>query len=174
MKKIFKRILILAAVLTVMATVLAFSSSAADESNKKWIGAWGTGATEIGFDGYNSIVPYVGKVTMRAVITPTTSGTKARFKISNLYGDEDLVITRVTIAKSIKGSKVDPNSIKIVTFNEGYQNVTVAPGEEIYTDPVVFNINAGEPVALSIYAEEFTEVKTMGLSGASAYFTTEI
>ncbi len=171
MKKIFKRILILAAVLTVMATVLAFSSSAADESNKKWIGAWGTGATEIGFDGYNSIVPYVGKVTMRAVITPTTSGTKARFKISNLHGDEDLVITRVTIAKSIKGSKVDPNSIKIVTFNEGYQNVTVAPGEEIYTDPVVFNINAGEPVALSIYAEEFTEVKTMGLSGADTYLT---
>lgn len=171
MKRSFKKIFILAAAVAVIATLFAFSSSAADETNQKWVGAWGTGATEIGFDKYSSITPYVGKVTMRAVITPTTSGTKARFKISNLYGDEDLVVSRVTIAKSIRGSKIDANSVKIVTFNEGYQNITLAPGEEIYTDPVSFNITAGEDIALSIYADEFTEVKTMGLSGADTYLT---
>ena len=171
MKRLMKKFLVLAAVVAALSAVLAFTSSAADDSNKKWVGGWGTGATEIGLDNYSAITPYVGKVTMRAVITPTTNGTKARFKLSNLYGDEDLTITRVTIAKSIKGSKIDTNTVKIVTFNEGYQNITLAPGEEIYTDPVVFNITAGENIALSVYVDEFTEVKTMGLSGADTYLT---
>lgn len=171
MKKLFKAFMVISVALIAVLGAFTLSSSAAEEKNEKWIGAWGTGATEIGVDTYNSITAYVGKVTMRTVISPTASGTKARFKISNLYGDEDLIITRVTIAKSLGGSKVDTNTIKIVTFNEGYQNITLAPGQEIYTDPVVFNINPGEKIALSVYAEEFTEVKTMGLSGADTYLT---
>lgn len=170
MKRIIK--LFMAVVIAVIAAVCAFCvTGMAADSDEGWIGAWGTGATEIGIDGYSSITPYVGKVTMRTVITPTADGTKLRFKISNLYGDEDLVITRATVAKSVSGSKVNTSTIKIVTFNEGYQGVTLAPGKEIYTDPVVFDVKAGENIAISIYAEEFTEVKTMGLSGADTYLT---
>lgn len=169
MKKLTK--LLLALIVAVVSAVCVFcmTGMAADDDERGWIGAWGGGATEIGVEGYNSITPYVGKVTMRTVITPTADGTKVRFKISNLYGDENLVITRATVAKSITGSKVDTSTIKIVTFNEGYQGVTLAPGEEIYTDPVVFDVRAGKDIALSIFAEEFTEVRTMALSGADTY-----
>ena len=170
MKKFAKFYLTLA--LTVLAVFgVFFVGASAAQAEDKWVGAWGAGATEIGIEGYDSITAYVGKVTMRAVITPTTSGSKVRFKISNLYGDENLVITRATIAKSIKDSKIDTSSVKIVTFNEGYQGVTLAPGAEIYTDPVVFDVRAGEKIAISIFADEFTEIKTMALSGADTYIT---
>ncbi len=171
MKKLFKLWITMAVAILAIIGAFTVTGSAANDEDENWIGAWGAGATEIGVDGYNSITAYVGKVTMRTVITPTASGSKVRFKISNLYGDENLIITRATVAKSISGSKVDASTIKIVTFNEGFQGVTLAPGQEIYTDPVVFDVNAGENIAISIFADEFTEIKTMALSGADTYLT---
>ncbi|MEE1319942.1 MAG: Ig-like domain-containing protein [Acutalibacteraceae bacterium] len=167
MEKAFRLLftLIIAIITAVMA--FSFSSSAADE---KWVCAWGTAPTKIGIDGYQNINAYVGDVTARVVITPTASGKKLRIKMSNRYGKEPLVLTRVTIAKSLGGSKIDTATTKIITFNEGYQGINLAPGEEIYSDPVVFPVTATQDkVAISFFAEQFTEISTMGLSGAESF-----
>lgn len=170
MKRTFKSLLTLAlAVLTAM-VVFAFSGSAADEKEENWVCAWGTGPTQIGIDGYNNITAYVGDVTVRTVITPTASGSKIRIKLSNIYGREPLVLTRVTASRPVKGATIEEGSTKIITFNDGYQYVTVPAGEEIYSDPVSFPVNALEDkIAISMYAEKFTEITTMGLSGADSY-----
>mgnify|MGYP003305192837 CR=1 FL=1 len=152
--------------------VFAFSGSAAEEKKDNWVCAWGTAPTQIGIDGYSNISAYVGDVTVRTVITPTASGSKIRIKLSNIYGRQPLMLTRVTISKSVGGSRVIPESTKIITFNEGYQYVTLPAGEEIYSDPVVFPVNALEDkIAISMYAEKFTEITTMGLSGADSYLS---
>ncbi len=167
MKKAFKILLTLVIAVISAVTALSFSSSATDE---KWVCAWGTAPTRIGIDGYQNITTYVGDITARVVITPTASGKKLRIKMSNRYGKEPLVLTRVTIAKSLGGSKVDTATTKIITFNEGYQGINLAPGEEIYSDPVVFPVTgAQDKIAISFFAQEFTEISTMGLSGAETY-----
>lgn len=153
-------------VLTVCATV--FSASAATEDDK-WICAWGTAPTEIGIDGYENITAYIGNVTARTVITPTASGSKLRIRVSNFYGNDVMKLTRVTVAKSLGDSKIDPDTVKIVTFNEGQPFVSVPAGKEYYSDPVTYDVTAGEDIAISIYIEDFTEVKTMGLSGGETY-----
>ena len=168
MKKIIKGLLagLTLTVLLVCATV--FGASAVND-NSKWISAWGTAPTEIGIDGYNNIVAYVGNVTARTVITPTASGSKLRLRFSNYYGTSSMKITRVTVAKSVEGSTIDPASVKMVTFNEGQPFVTIPAGKEFLSDPVTFDVVAGEKIAISIYLEDFTEVKTMGLSGGDTY-----
>lgn len=166
MSKKIKAVLTMLVVLVTMIVACSFSSSAA---SGKWITAWSTAPTEIGVEGYDNITAFVGEVTARVVFTPTADGTKLRVRVSNVYGDKPLTITRATVSKSMGGVKIDTSTTKIVTFNQGYQSVTVPAGKEYYSDPVVFDVNAQEDIAISFYVHEFTEIKTMGLSGADTY-----
>ena len=168
MKRSVKGIFTALLLIVVVLCMTAFGASAANE-DAKWITAWGTAPTEIGIDGYQNIVAYIGNVTSRTVITPTASGSKLRIRVSNYYGDDVMKLTRVTVAKSLGGSKIDPDTVKIVTFNEGKQFVSVPAGQEYYSDPITYDVVAGEDIAISIYIEDFTEIKTMGLSGGDTY-----
>ena len=151
----------------------AFSTFAAS-SDAKWITAWGTAPTEIGIDGYDNITAYIGNVTARTVISPTSDGSQLRIRLSNAYGKSPMKITRVTVAKSLGGSKIDLKTLKSVNFNEGQPFVSVPAGKETLSDPVTFNVKAGEPIAISIFIEDFTEIKTMGLSGGQTYLSLPI
>lgn len=168
MKKTVKGLLAALVLMVVLLCATAFSTSAVN-SDDKWICAWGTAPTEIGIDGYENIAAYIGNVTARTVITPTASGSKLRIRVSNYYGNDVMKLTRVTVAKSLGGSKIDPDSVKMVTFNEGQPFVSVPAGKEYYSDPITYDVVAGEDIAISIYIEDFTEVKTMGLSGGETY-----
>ncbi len=168
MRKTLTGALKITVVMLLLCIMTVFSVSAAN-SDDKWICAWGTAPTEIGIDGYENITAYIGDVTARTVITPTASGSKLRIRVTNYYGSSEMKLTRVTVGKSIGGSKVDPDSVKIVTFNEGHQSISVPAKKEYYSDPVVFDVKAGEDIAISIYIEDFTEIKTMGLSGGETY-----
>ena len=174
MKKYFKTLIcFLAAV--VCALTVGFTSvtvSAANEENSKWVTAWGTTPAKINMNGMSVIGSLVGDVTVRTVINPSASGEKIRIKLSNYYGDKPLKIKSITAAYSKGKSKIDENSIKIVTFNDGSPDVSVAPGEEIYSDDISLPVTANQPIAFSIFINEYQDVGTMGLSGGTSYFTT--
>ncbi len=145
---------------------------AASSDNEKWICAWGTAPTQIKLNGISDISAFVGDVTVRTVITPTADGKKLRLKISNYYGEEPLKINYVTVAKSLGESKIDIETLKYVTFDEGYPGVTIPAGREYYSDAISFDVNAHENIAVTIYVSEYQDVSTMGLSGADTYITT--
>ncbi len=170
MRKTMKGALAFIVMLVSIICITVFSTSAASE-DAKWITAWGTAPTEIGVDGYDNIAAYIGNVTSRTVITPTANGSKLRIRLSNAYGSAPMKITRVTVAKSLGGSKIDVSTLKSVNFNEGQPFVSVPAGKETVSDPVTFNVKAGEPIAISIFIEDFTEIKTMGLSGGDTYLS---
>ena len=181
MKKHLKMFLcFLAAFVSALAMVASSTTvSAADEyEDKQWISAWGTAPTEMNIAGMSAVGSLVGEVTVRVVINPTASGEKFRIKLSNYYGNEPLRIKGITAAKSVlkkdgtAESKIDVNTLKYVTFNEGSTDVVVPEGEEIYSDPISLPVVAHQPVAISMFVSEYQYVNTMGLSGASTYFTT--
>ncbi len=171
MKKTLKLILSVAIIVMTMFAVFSFSSSAADREGK-WIGAWGTSPVEIGLDGYDNIQAFLGEITGRIVITPTASGTKMRIKLSNYYGTSPLTVYSATVAKSEGNSAIDTDSLKVITFNDGAPAVTIPAGEEVYSDPVGFEVTAYEDIAVSFYIKDFQSIKSMGLSGATTYLTT--
>ncbi len=159
-----KRILTFVIMVFCALTVFTFSSSAAG----KWISTWSTAVTEIGVEGYDHISAYVGDVCTRTVITPSASGSKIRVKFSNVYGKTDLVIDRVTVAVSTGDSGIDTSTLKYLTFSD-YPGVTIPAGKEIYSDSVIFDTEAGKDIVITTYIREFSEVRTMGLSGGSTY-----
>ncbi|MCM1544508.1 MAG: Ig-like domain-containing protein [Ruminococcus sp.] len=170
------RKLLIAMVLTIVIAVsLSVTSSAA--SSKKWTAAWGTAPTQIAVSGYDNIAAVLENVTVRTVITPTTSGSKVRLRFSNYYGTRPLKLDLVTIADAVETS-IDPNdatseidvsTLKNVTFNNGSATVEIPAGKEIYSDAIDFKVTAMKNIAISMYAKEATEIKTMGLSGGSTF-----
>lgn len=181
MKKLIKNLLLFAVALicTVSIFSLNIEASAADEEN--WVSAWGTAAAKVEIDGLGDMSSIIGSlignesltdVTVRTVITPTANGSKLRIKVSNRYNTKSVKINGMTVAKSVKDSKVDLNSLKIVTFNDGYPGVTLLPGQELYSDAIRFDVVCHEKIAVTTYVSSFLDFNTMGLSGADTYITT--
>ncbi|MGN1418330.1 MAG: Ig-like domain-containing protein [Acutalibacteraceae bacterium] len=178
-----KTIKLLSGFLLTVLSVLCFSvcSFAVDNnSDGKWIAAWGTGPTNISLEDYGNIAFTAKDMTARTVITPTVSGDKIRIRFSNYYGEEDLVLSSVSIANCIQCDSIDPNeatseidtsSIKVVTFNDGEPGVTVPKGKEVYSDDINFPVTALKNIAISFYAKNATEIRTMGLSGGSTFIS---
>ena len=172
-----KKLGLLFAVL-VMSFIFAISASANEgPENNKWISAWGTAPAEINLNSMSTIGIISGEVTARVVINPTASGEKIRIKLSNYYGNNPLVICGMTVAKCVTEkngevkSQIDINTLKALTFNDGEVGVSVEPGSEIYSDELIFDVKAHEPIAVTVNIEEYQDVNTVGLAGASTYFT---
>lgn len=151
--------------------IVSTAPQASAEETGTWIAAWGTGLTNISFADYSDIKPTFGKVSVRIVITPTASGTKVRFKLSNKYGVRDMKINRATVAKSTGGSNIDKSTLKRLFYNGSNSNFVIPAGKEIYTDPIDFPVTAQENIALSIYIADYQEITSIGLSGATTYFS---
>lgn len=143
---------------------------AAAAETGEWVGAWGSGMTDISFEDYENIIVAAGSCTARIVVKPTTSGNKVRFKLSNKYGETSVKLNRMTVSKVTEGSIVDKKSIKQVTYNNGKIHDMVIPaGQEMYTDAISFDVKANEEIALSIYFDDFQNITTVGLSGGTTY-----
>lgn len=151
--------------------VVTTAPEASAEETGKWIAAWGTGLTDVSFEQYDNVSVIAGKVSVRIVLTPTASGTKVRFKLSNKYGKNPLKINRATVAKSSGGSTIDTKSVQRLYYNGEKTNFVIPAGKEIYTDPVDFPVTAHENIALSIYISEYQAFTTVGLSGAKSYLS---
>ncbi len=174
MKKCLKFLICFAVIFICGITVVSSSvtATASSDENEKWVAAWGTAPAKLDMTGMSAVGSLVGDVTVRVVITPTASGERFRVKLSNVYGTEPLNIKNITAAISKGNSKIDINTLKYITFNNGSPDVSVEPGKEIYSDPVALQVNAFEPIAISMFIGQYQDVTTMGLSGATTYFTT--
>ena len=177
MKRLSKLFTLLAFSILVVIGAATGVSAASDSGN--WIAAWGTAPTEISIANYENIAPVVGGVTCRTIITPTASGSKIRIKFSNYYGEAPLTINSVTVAKAKTESIVPDdatsdvllNTMKVVTFNGGSPSVTIPAGAEWYSDPINFKVEALENIAISLYVKDFSEIRTMGLSGGTSFLS---
>ncbi len=171
MKRYLKMLICLVMILCAVVITSSTDVSAASEDNQKWVAAWGAAPTEMSITGMSTIGSLVGEVTVRVVLTPTASGEKFRVKFSNSYSDVPLKLKEVTVAKSLGNSKIDTGRINHILV-DGQSEITVAPGETVYSDPVAFPVTAGEPIAISLFISEYQDVNTMGLSGATTYLKT--
>ena len=174
MKKCLKLLLCFMVALVYAVGFVSSSMTASAAENEKWVTAWGTAPAKVNMNGMSAVGSIMGDATVRVVINPTASGEKIRIKLSNHYSSKPLNIKSVTVAYSKGNSKIDTsaNSLKAVTFNDGSLEVTVPAGKELYSDPIALPVRADQPIAVSMFINEYQDVGTMGLSGATSYFTT--
>ena len=112
------------------------------KSFSKWVSCWGN-ATSI-TDRQEAV--YAKDITLRYPMRIVFNGDKLRFRFSNLTGTEPV---------RVSGACVDCK--KAITF-EGESSVDIAPGTEITSDEIIYDVTAGDTIEISMYFEDFTQM----------------
>ena len=112
------------------------------KSFSKWVSCWGN-ATSI-TDRQEAV--YAKDITLRYPMRIVFNGDKLRFRFSNLTGTEPV---------RVSGACIDCK--KAITF-EGESSVEIAPGTEITSDEIIYDVTAGDTIEISMYFEDFTQM----------------
>jgi lysophospholipase L1-like esterase len=101
-------------------------------------------------------VSHIENKTLRQIMYVSAGGNSVRLKISNRFGTEALRLDSANIADSAGNGAIVPATLTPVTFNSGQTSLTVAPGEETWSDPVRFRVNELSSIAISLYIKDKT------------------
>ena len=148
------------------------------QSSEHWVSTWGTAEEKCMVDNNYSTMPQMELegTTVRQIIRVTSAGTQIRFRLSNQYGESDVEIQSMHIAKQSKDAladgtgfgtaKADMSTILTATDTEvtegGSTSFVIPKGKVILTDPVEFNVEALENIAISMY---FGKTPTQNITG---------
>ena len=91
--------------------------------------------------------------TIRQLLMVSTDATSLRVRFSNHFGTSPLVIREVWAGRPVASStaRLIGDSNVRVTF-AGRRTITIPAGKQAWSDPIDITIEAGDQVALSIYA----------------------
>src|SRR5215471_5097592 len=140
------------------------------DQGKVWIGTWATASQ-----------PFLPKAlqtyhnqTLRLIVHISAGGREVRIKISNVYGDQPLLIGGAHIARRISEAEIDPASDKALTFQQK-SSTTIPAGQIAVSDPVEFDAPALSDLAISLFLPQPTEVKTVhAMAVQTSYVSSEI
>ncbi len=116
------------------------SHTANDEG---WVTAWAQSIQR------KSGIQFNGR-TIRQISRVTAAGDQIRLRMQNTFGDANVQIPETTVARTTNNKQpaVVPGSVTGVTFN-GQPNLTLAPGQEVWSDPIAMEVSALEDVVIS-------------------------
>ena len=114
-----------------------------------WVGSWaaspqasnGSGVAQRGFNNQ----------TIRLIVHPHLTGSQIRIRLSNTFGTQPVTFGKVDVALQSTGADIEAGSDQQVTFNNGQSSVMIPPGQEVWSDPVEFNVEGDQNLAVSIY-----------------------
>ncbi len=143
----------------------AMVSPPSAEAAAKWIDAWSVSFLPTLRNGALDPVPTFGSdSTVRFFVFSKLAGSQVRVKFTNKFQAVPLVIGAAhlalrpapgnsTNARGLSGSEIAPETDRTLTF-DGKPSVTLAPGDERWSDPVTLNVPQHADVAISVYLPE--------------------
>jgi lysophospholipase L1-like esterase len=141
--------------ITLLFSALPLLASAGDdhcrktgEEEKTWVGTWGT-ARQLVEPNNMPPNPGLSNNTLRQVVCASIGGKRIRLKFSNEFGKTALTINMVQIAASNGGSSINASTLTTLKFG-GASAITIAPGAEITSDPLLFDLKPRMEVAITI------------------------
>ena len=143
-----------------------------------WVTTWGTAEEKCKTGDNVSAMPKMNLegTTVRQIIRVTSDGSQIRFRLSNQYGECDVEIQSMHIAKQSKDALADGTGFgtaaadmsTIITSTDteitvgGNTSFVIPKGKVIITDPVEFSVEALDNVAISMY---FGKTPTQNITG---------
>lgn len=106
---------------------------------------------------YGTVIGTIEDITQRTVFLNNISGEKVKIRFSNRYGRESLILEKVVIAKRKDGGQI--KAMAAMTY-KGDEKITIAAGEEFYSDELEWSISAGESIILSVYIKEKSDISS--------------
>ena len=158
---------------------------AAPEDSGDWLSVWATTEEKCNLSGpTDSAMPKLELegTTIRQIIRVTAGGPQIRFRLSNQYGECDVEVNSMHVAKQSKdaladgkgfgNAKVDmstiiPSTDVTVTVN-GQTSFVIPRGEVILTDPIDLAVEGLDNLAVSMYFGKAPTTNITGHRGARA------
>lgn len=166
--------------------IVEISRKTADKQDSgDWLSVWATTEEKCNLSGAtDSAMPKLALegTTIRQIIRVTAGGPQIRLRLSNQYGECDVEVTSMHVAKQSKdaladgkghgNSKVDmstilPETDMAVTVN-GETSFVIPRGQVICTDPIDLAVEGLENLAISMYFGKAPTTNITGHRGARA------
>lgn len=161
-KRVFQRstrsFSLLARVLAVTALVVLLSAAC---NQPPWFAMWYAAPQN-----YNILFPgitvpplSISNQSIRQIVHTSHGGSLIRVKLSNFFGSTPVTFAEAHLARSTGNGGIDPATDRRLRFG-GYSSVTLAPGEERWSDPVYLQVPTQSDLAISLYVPQNTPVVT--------------
>lgn len=137
--------------------------SMAQDAKENWTGTWAT-AVEFTGEGDMPKASLSGR-SLREIVQVSIPGDVLRMQLSNIHSKEPVEIKSVFIANAADSCDIDVKSAKYLTFG-GKKSVTIAPGEDIYSDNIKYDLQPLQKLAITINYGENTPVNASSHRGS--------
>jgi lysophospholipase L1-like esterase len=111
--------------------------------NPTWITAWATSQQGLG-------PAKISNATVRMIARVTVPGDSVRVRLDNTFGTAPVTFGKATIGLRVRGPAVAIGLLKPVTFG-GKEQVTIAAGATVASDPVALHVEALQDIAVSLF-----------------------
>lgn len=112
-------------------------------------------------------VPVFDGRALRLMVLPTLGGERVRVRFSNLFGKTPLRIAGASVARSTGPDAVSPATLQRLRFG-GRRGVTIAPGEERWSDGARLGVEPGQSVGVSFQVDAGTRFATVHHLGSTS------
>ena len=126
--------------------------ASAGAQTRDWVTTWAT-ALQIAEPHNNPPAPGLAGNSFRQIVQVSIGGKSLRLHLSNLFNEDETEILGVEIARAATmgaSPEILPGSTVELTFG-GRRSFTMAPGEELVSDPVRFKLAERENLAITIH-----------------------
>jgi lysophospholipase L1-like esterase len=130
--------------LTVIITLAASALPAAEPVH--WIGTWATAPQPARPAGAQTF----RNQTLRLIVHTSAGGKTLRIRLSNVYGEQPVMIGRARVARRASGPNIDPATDRSVTFG-GQTAVTIAARSAVVSDPVDLEVPPLSDLSISLF-----------------------
>jgi lysophospholipase L1-like esterase len=87
--------------------------------------------------------------TERAIVHMSVAGSQVRVRLSNVFGSRSVTFGAASVAIRASGAGVVSGTGRTLRFGGG-RSVTVATGQEVFSDPVQLSVGAAQDLAVSL------------------------
>ena len=135
------------AILAALSPIAARAQTA--PADGRWVASW-VSAPQLTEPQNMPPAPGLAGQTLRQIIQPSLDGARLRVTLSNAYGDGDLVVDSVRVARSKGGAAIDAASDRAVMFDGG-PSVTVPRGAHMVSDALAFDVTAFVNLTVTVH-----------------------
>lgn len=149
-----RKLVCAAAILAIVCAVSPVRAGGDDDDRRdpRWVTTW-TAAPMPGDSTFGPDAPRLANQTVRHIVHLSVGGRRLRVKVSNLYGEQPMVIGAAHLALQDSGASIVPGSDRPLTF-DGSLSVTIAEADEIFSDPIDIDLPTRATLAVSLYFAE--------------------
>lgn len=132
------------------------SSLSQRHDSRHWIGTWAAAPQRP----VQERVQSFRNQTLRLIVHTSAGGKTVRIKISNVFGDQPLIIGSAHIARRTDVANINPSSDRIVKFDK-QSSVTIPAGSLTSSDPVDLDVPPLSDLAISLFLPGPTTATTL-------------